>query len=200
MGPPPAITTPGFHLPNRLCSGAAQARLAACASWRRPSLCGSRKSTMQGITVRRKNGTAPAPIRPNVPGPKSPAEKLSTMERPGTSAATPQSPAAALWLAEHWDRVKQYSQPWMRVDSGSLRSVRSAQKFTDKMSASETKEKSARACCGGRALAIKPPAEAELRKLPRRRPRVLAQHDFWRRSQFCNWRRTVDATSENARA
>jgi len=95
------------------------------------------------------------------------------------------------WLAEHWDRVKQFSQPWMRVEAVRWRSVRSAQKFTDKMSASETKEKSARACA----------ADARWRSSRRPKPNSESchgaaswswlNHDFCGGVSFCNWRRTV---------
>jgi hypothetical protein len=60
----------------------------------------------------------------------------------GPSAATPQvAAAAALWLAEHWDTVQRYSQPWMRIEAVRSALFREVLKWTPKMNSDETKQK-----------------------------------------------------------
>jgi hypothetical protein len=125
--------------------------------------------TMQGnYGPSEKMDTALGAYTPNVPWAQIACGKIVDMNGRGTSAATPQiAAAAALWLAEHWDSVKQYSQPWMRVEAVRQALFRSARKSTAKMNEAETKEKIGQGVLrAGAALAIKPPAEAELRKLP----------------------------------
>jgi len=125
--------------------------------------------TMQGnYGPAEKMDTALGAYTPNVPWAQIACGKVVDMNGRGTSAATPQiAAAAALWLAEHWDSVKQYSQPWMRVEAVRQALFRSAQKSTAQMSEAETREKIGKGVLrADAALAIKPPAEADLRKLP----------------------------------
>jgi hypothetical protein len=125
--------------------------------------------TMQGnYDPAEKMDTALGAYTPNVPWAQIACGKVVDMNGRGTSAATPQiAAAAALWLAEHSDTVKQYSKPWMRVEAVRQALFRSALKSTGKMSAAETREKIGQGVLrADAALAIKPPAEAELTKLP----------------------------------
>ena len=75
--------------------------------------------TMQGnYGPDSKMDTAIGAYTPNVPWAQIDCGKVVDMDGAGTSAATPQvAAAAALWLAEHWDAVQNYSQPWMRVEA-----------------------------------------------------------------------------------
>ncbi|RWM09987.1 MAG: peptidase S8 [Mesorhizobium sp.] len=105
---------------------------------------------------------------PNVPWAEIDCAKVVDMDGNGTSAATPQiAAAAALWLAEHWDRVKTYPQPWMRIEAVRFALFKVAQKSTPKMNTAETLEKIGQGVVRAfDALAISPPAENQLRKLP----------------------------------
>ena len=109
-----------------------------------------------------------APTLRTYPGPRSSCGNVVDMDGGGTSAATPQiAAAAALWLAEHWDRVSQYSQPWMRVEAVRLALFEAARKSTGHMSKEETREKIGQGVMrADAALAIKPRPESELQKLP----------------------------------
>jgi hypothetical protein len=125
--------------------------------------------TMQGnYGPAEKMDTALGAYTPNVPWAQIACGKVVDMNGRGTSAATPQiAAAAALWLAEHWDSVNRYSQPWMRVEAVRQALFRSAMKSTEKMSAAETRDKIGQGVLrADAALTIKPPAEAELTKLP----------------------------------
>jgi hypothetical protein len=86
----------------------------------------------------------------------------------GPSAATPQvAAAAALWLVEHWDTVQRYSQPWMRIKAVRSALFREVLKWTPKMNSDETKQKIGQGVLRANdALAIQPPAESDLNKLP----------------------------------
>jgi hypothetical protein len=99
--------------------------------------------TMQGnYGPSEKMKTALGAYTPNVPWAEIDCGKVVDMDGAGTSAATPQiAAAAALWLAEHWDIVKNYSEPWMRVEAVRFALFSQAQKSTAKMGASETFEK-----------------------------------------------------------
>ncbi|MDX8517722.1 S8 family serine peptidase [Mesorhizobium dulcispinae] len=125
--------------------------------------------TMQGnYGPASKMKTALGAYTPNVPWAEIDCAKVVDMDGNGTSAATPQvAAAAALWLAEHWDVVKNYSQPWMRVEAVRFALFKAAQKSTPKMSAAETLEKIGQGVVRAfDALAIAPPAENQLQKLP----------------------------------
>ncbi len=64
-------------------------------------------------------------------------------------------------------RCQRYSEPWMRVEAVRCALFGSAQKQTAKMNAAATKEKIGQGVLrAGAALAISPPAEAALKKLP----------------------------------
>ena len=86
--------------------------------------------------------TALGAYTPNVPWAEIDCPNVVDMDGAGTSSATPQiAAAAALWLAEHWDTVKNYSQPWMRIEAVRQALFSKAAKSTAKMSAAETLEK-----------------------------------------------------------
>ncbi|MDX8447404.1 S8 family serine peptidase [Mesorhizobium captivum] len=125
--------------------------------------------TMQGnYGPPSKMKTALGAYTPNVPWAEIDCAKVVDMDGNGTSAATPQvAAAAALWLAEHWDVVKTYSQPWMRIEAVRFALFKAAQKSTPKMNAAETLEKIGQGVVRAfDALAVAPPAENLLRKLP----------------------------------
>ncbi|RUT97893.1 peptidase S8, partial [Mesorhizobium sp. USDA-HM6] len=115
-----------------------------------------------------KMKTALGAYTPNVPWAEIDCAKVVDMDGNGTSAATPQvAAAAALWLAEHWDVVKTYSQPWMRIEAVRFALFNAAQKSTPKMNAAKTLEKIGQGVVRAfDALAVAPPAENQLRKLP----------------------------------
>ncbi|TKB13163.1 MAG: peptidase S8 [Mesorhizobium sp.] len=124
--------------------------------------------TMQGnYGPPSKMKTALGAYTPNVPWAEIDCAKVVDMDGNGTSAATPQiAAAAALWLAEHWDRVKTYPQPWMRIEAVRFALFKVAQKSTPKMNTAETLEKIGQGVVRAfDALAISPPAENQLRKL-----------------------------------
>ena len=124
--------------------------------------------TMQGnYGPASKMKTALGAYTPNVPWAEIDCSKVVDMDGSGTSAATPQvAAAAALWLAEHWNVVKNYSQPWMRIEAVRFALFKAAQKSTPKMNAAETLEKIGQGVIrAGDALAVVPPAENQLRKL-----------------------------------
>ncbi len=126
--------------------------------------------TMQGnYGPSAKMKTALGAYTPNVPWAEIDCGKVVDMDGAGTSAATPQvAAAAALWLAEHWDIVRSYSQPWMRVEAVRRALFSKALKSTPKMDASETLEKIGQGVLRAQAaLAVKPPAESELKKTPK---------------------------------
>ena len=126
-------------------------------------------NTMQGnYGPASKMKTALGAYTPNVPWAEIDCTKVVDMDGSGTSAATPQiAAAAALWLAEHWDIVKNYSQPWMRIEAVRFALFKAAQKTTPKMTAAETLEKIGQGVVrADDALAIAPPAENQLQKLP----------------------------------
>jgi hypothetical protein len=78
-----------------------------------------------------KMETAIGAYTPNVPWAKITCGKVVDMDGAGTSAATPQvAAAAALWLAEHWDTLQRYSQPWMRIEAVRSALFRAALKST----------------------------------------------------------------------
>jgi Subtilase family len=133
------------------------------------SYSGLQIGTMQGnFGPGAKMETALGAYTPNVPWAEIDCAKVVDMNGAGTSAATPQiAAAAALWLAEHWDVVKNYSQPWMRVEAVRFALFSSAQKSTPKMNASETFQKIGQGVVrASDALSIAPRAEALLHKLP----------------------------------
>ena len=109
-----------------------------------------------------------APTPRTCRGPRSTARNVVDMDGAGTSAATPQiAAAAALWLAEHWDTVKNYSQPWMRIEAVRHALFATAAKSTAKMDAAETLEKIGQGVVkADAALAVMPRPESQLRKLP----------------------------------
>ncbi|MDX8512764.1 S8 family serine peptidase [Mesorhizobium captivum] len=125
--------------------------------------------TMQGnYGPPSKMKTALGAYTPNVPWAEIDCAKIVDMDGNGTSAATPQVAAAtALWLAEHWDVVKTYSQPWMRIEAVRFALFKAAQKSTPKMNAAEALEKIGQGVVRAfDALAVAPPAESLLQKLP----------------------------------
>ncbi len=68
--------------------------------------------------------TALGAYTPNVPWAEIDCAKIVDMDGSGTSAATPQiAAAAALWLAEHWNVVKNYLASLDAHRSGPLRAV-----------------------------------------------------------------------------
>ena len=114
--------------------------------------------------------TALGAYTPNVPWAEIDCSNIVDMDGAGTSAATPQiAAAAALWLAEHWDVVKNYSQPWMRIEAVRFALFSAGVKSTAKMGAGETFEKIGQGVIrADAALSVMPPAENQLRKTCRR--------------------------------
>lgn len=115
--------------------------------------------TMQGnYGPSAKMDTALGAYTPNVPWARIGGRDIVDMDGAGTSAATPQIAAsAALWLGMHWDAVKSYPEPWMRIESVRNALFSSAAKTTAKMSADETREKLGRGVMqAAAALAIEP--------------------------------------------
>ena len=129
---------------------------------------GLHPGTMQGnFGPASKMDTALGAYTPNVPWAVIDCQTIVAMDGAGTSAATPQvAAAAALWLAEHWDAVSAYSQPWMRVEAVRRALFHSAAKSTAVMSRAETLKKIGQGVLkANAALAAQPAAEAELVKL-----------------------------------
>ncbi|TJW17959.1 MAG: peptidase S8 [Mesorhizobium sp.] len=125
--------------------------------------------TMQGnYGPQSKMKTALGAYTPNVPWAEIDCAKIVDMDGSGTSAATPQiAAAAALWLAEHWDVVKNYSQGWMRVEAVRFALFSTAAKSTARMDAAETFEKIGQGVVqADAALSVMPLAENRLHKLP----------------------------------
>ena len=125
--------------------------------------------TMQGnYGPAAKMKTALGAYTPNVPWAEIDCPNVVDMDGSGTSAATPQiAAAAALWLAEHWDVVKNYSQPWMRIEAVRFALFSAAAKSTAKMGTAETLEKIGQGVAkANAALAVMPRPESQLRKLP----------------------------------
>lgn len=115
-----------------------------------------------------KMDTALGAYTPNTPWAQIACGKIVDMDGAGTSAATPQiAAAAALWLAEHWDVVSAYPEPWMRVEAVRRALFESAATTTARMSAKEVRKKIGRGVMrAAAALAKKPSAAAGLTKLP----------------------------------
>lgn len=125
--------------------------------------------TMQGnFGPTEKMRTALGAFTPNVPWAEIDCANVVDMDGAGTSAATPQiAAAAALWLAEHWDVVQTYSQPWMRVEACRHALFAAALKSTVRMDGAETLQKLGQGVLQAQAaLAVQPLPEAQLRKLP----------------------------------
>ncbi|GEP61172.1 S8 family serine peptidase [Reyranella soli] len=125
--------------------------------------------TMQGnYGPASKMETALGAYTPNVPWAQIDCANIVDMDGAGTSSATPQiAAAAALWLAEYWDIVRQYSAPWMRVEAVRHSLFASAQKTTAKMGAPETREKIGQGVLKAFAALQKAPLhEADLKRLP----------------------------------
>lgn len=125
--------------------------------------------TMQGnYGPPTKMETAIGAYTPNVPWAQIDCQKIVDMDGAGTSAATPQiAAAAALWLAEYWETVMQYPQPWMRVEAVRHALFTTAQKSTGAMGPEETREKIGQGILKAHAaLQSKPLPAGELRRLP----------------------------------
>ncbi len=130
---------------------------------------GLHPGTMQGnYGPDAKMETALGAYTPNVPWAEIDCGKVVDMDGAGTSAATPQvAAAAALWLAEHWNVVKAYPQPWMRVEAVRAALFASARKSTALMDRKETFRKIGQGVVqAAAALGIAPPPPARLKKLP----------------------------------
>ncbi|UXI70243.1 S8 family serine peptidase [Tahibacter amnicola] len=125
--------------------------------------------TMQGnFGPDEKMETALGAYTPNVPWAQIDCANLVDMDGAGTSAATPQiAAAAALWLAEHWDEVKKYPEPWMRVEAARHALFASARKSTAKMDLARTRKTIGNGVCNAlAALDILPLPAAQLTKRP----------------------------------
>ena len=172
--PRPATTLPGT--PSTIVFPARFRRvLAACgvmADGR--AYTGLTLGTMQGnYGPASKMDTALGAYTPNVPWAQIDCRNVVDMDGAGTSAATPQiAAAAALWLAEHWERLSRYSEPWMRVEAVRHALFTAAGKTTPRMNRDETHEKIGQGVLRAfGALAVRPLAEAELRTGSFRPPR-----------------------------
>lgn len=124
--------------------------------------------TMQGnYGPAEKMATALGAYTPNLPWAEIGFPNIIDMNGSGTSSATPQiAAAAALWLAEHWDVVKQYPQPWMRVQAVRHALFSAAAKSTATMGAAEAIEKLGQGVLlANAALDIQPPAANQLQRL-----------------------------------
>jgi hypothetical protein len=129
--------------------------------------------TMQGnYGPQSKMETAIGAYTPNVPWAQIDCGKIVDMDGAGTSAATPQvAAAAALWLAEYFDEVMNYPEPWMRVEAVRHALFTAAAKSTAEMGAAETREKIGQGVLKAHAaLEVRPPAASALRKLPPAEP------------------------------
>jgi hypothetical protein len=129
------------------------------------------RGTMQGnYGPASKMETALGAYTPNVPWAQIECQKVVDMDGSGTSAATPQiAAAAALWLAEYWDDVSGYSEPWMRIEAVRHALFVAAAKMTPRMNGARTRETLGQGVMQAMAaLDIKPLTDAELagRKLP----------------------------------
>jgi hypothetical protein len=130
---------------------------------------GLQPPTMQGsYGPMSKMNTALGAPTPNVPWAVIDCGKTVTMDGAGTSSATPQiAAAAALWFAEHLNAVAAYPERWMRVEAVRRALFKSAAKSTAAMDREETLEKIGQGVLkADEALAITPPAAADLAKLP----------------------------------
>jgi hypothetical protein len=89
-----------------------------------------------------KMDTALGGYTPNVHWAELECPLLVNMYGAGTSSATPQiAAAAALWLAEHWNAVAAFAEPWHRVEAVRHALFESAAKETKKMDKVETHKK-----------------------------------------------------------
>ena len=130
---------------------------------------GLEAGTMQGsYGPPSKMPTAIGAYTPNVPWAQIDCGKVVDMDGAGTSSATPQiAAAAALWLAEHFDAVNAYPEPWMRVEAVRRALFATAAKSTPRMDAAKTFETIGQGVLkADAALAFAPPAHATLQRLP----------------------------------
>ena len=133
---------------------------------------GLRPLTMQGNHgPDSKMETALGAYTPNIAWPERGCANNVDMDGAGTSSATPQiAAAAALWIAEHWNTLKNYP-PWARVEAAREALFRSAGKSTAKMGAAETKEMIGKGVMQAHAaLSRLPVPVVDLTKLPPARP------------------------------
>ncbi|WP_051649980.1 S8 family serine peptidase [Rhizobium etli] len=122
--------------------------------------------TMQGNHgPESKMDTALGAYTPNVPWAQISCGNVVDMDGAGTSAATPQiAAAAALWLAEHWEKVQNYSEKWMRVEAVRHALFAAATKQTAKMNAEQTRKTIGNGVMrAADALKIEPLSEAALK-------------------------------------
>jgi subtilisin family serine protease len=134
---------------------------------------GLQLGTMQGnYGPASKMDTALGAYTPNVPWAKIDCGAVVDMDGAGTSAATPQiAAAAALWLAEYWDIVSAYPEPWMRVEAVRNALFKSALAHTALMDAEETRQKLGRGVMQAQtALGVRPLDVEELRQPGRKLP------------------------------
>jgi hypothetical protein len=120
---------------------------------------------------RTKMETALGAYTPNVPWAVMDCQNIVGMDGAGTSSATPQiAAAAALWLAQNFDEVMAYPEPWMRGEAVRQALFASAAKSTAKMGMAETFEKIGMGVLkANAALGIKPALATELSRLPEAR-------------------------------
>jgi hypothetical protein len=119
-----------------------------------------------------KMETALGAYTPNVPWAKIDCGSVVDMDGAGTSAATPQiAAAAALWLAEYWEVVSAYPEPWMRVEAARHALFKTALTRTSQMDAEETRQKLGRGVMQAEAaLAVSPLTQEELQQPGRKLP------------------------------
>ena len=142
---------------------------------RRPRLCRpARAAPCRAITARTARWRRrSAPIRRTCRGPQIDCGNIVDMDGAGTSAATPQiAAAAALWLAEHRQRVSTIRSPGCGSRRCATRCSPRPRKSTAKMNAEETQEKIGQGVLkaharAGRRAACREPALRDCRR-PRR--------------------------------
>ncbi len=119
-----------------------------------------------------KMPTAIGAYTPNVPWAQIDCGKVVDMDGAGTSAATRQVAAAvALWLAEHFEAVMQYPQPWMRVEAVRRALFETAAKSTPRMNEAKTFATIGQGVLkADAALSFAPADHATLAKLPPAQP------------------------------
>tara|TARA_R100000365_G_scaffold3623_1_gene12787 strand:+ start:325 stop:3924 length:3600 start_codon:yes stop_codon:yes gene_type:complete len=137
------------------------------------SYSGLAGGTMQGnFGPSEKMPTAMGAYSPNILWAQMGCPTTVDLNGAGTSSVTPQlAAAAALWMAEHFEALDAYPEPWMRIEAARVALFGSAARRTALMGELETIEKAGNGVLRALdALDIRPPDAAHLRKLPPAQP------------------------------